>query len=129
MTYVKWLAATALLVAIGSGCKKDEGTGATAGPVSQEAKDFFAQRCVACHGADGRGTGPGASALNPKPRNWTDHSYMGTRTDDQLFDVINNGKGAMPAWGKQGILQPNEIRSAILKVRTFDKDYKAPAKG
>ena len=86
-------------------------------------------RCVLCHGTGGKGDGPGGAALNPKPRNWTDHTYMGTRTDDQLYDVIFNGKGAMPAWGKLGILQPKEIRSAIMKVRTFDTQYKAPAKG
>lgn len=104
--------------------------GAVTGEVSMELGEKIVQeRCVLCHGTDGKGDGPGGAALNPKPRNWTDHTYMGTRTDDQLYDVIFNGKGAMPAWGKQGILQPNEIRSAILKVRTFDKDYKAPAKG
>jgi mono/diheme cytochrome c family protein len=87
------------------------------------------KNCVLCHGPGGKGDGPGGAALNPKPRNWTDHTYMGTRTDDQLYEVIYNGKGAMPAWGKQGILKPNEIRSAIMKVRTFDPQYKAPAKG
>ncbi len=103
---------------------------AVTGEVSMElGEKIVTERCVLCHGTSGKGDGPGGAALNPKPRNWTDHSYMGTRTDDQLYDVIFNGKGAMPAWGKQGILQPNEIRSAILKVRTFDKDYKAPAKG
>ena len=100
------------------------------GPVSLAMGDqIVKERCVLCHGESGKGDGPGGAALNPKPRNWTDHAYMGTRTDDQLYDVIFNGKGAMPAWGKQGILKPNEIRSAILKVRTFDAQYKAPAKG
>jgi len=105
-------------------------SGATTGEVSMAlGEKIVTERCVLCHGTSGKGDGPGGAALNPKPRNWTDHTYMGTRTDDQLYDVIFNGKGAMPAWGKQGILQPNEIRSAILKVRTFDPQYKAPAKG
>ena len=80
--------------------------------------------CVLCHGQSGKGDGPGGAALNPKPRDWTDHAYMGTRTDDQLYDVIYNGKGAMPAWGKQGTLNETQIRSAILKVRTYDPQYK-----
>lgn len=106
------------------------GAAATTGEVSMAlGEKIVTDRCVLCHGTSGKGDGPGGAALNPKPRNWTDHTYMGTRTDDQLYDVIWNGKGAMPAWGKQGILQPNEIRSAILKVRTFDTQYKAPAKG
>jgi cytochrome c oxidase cbb3-type subunit 3 len=82
------------------------------------------ERCVLCHGESGKGDGPGGAALNPKPRNWTDHGYMESRTDAELYDVIYNGKGAMPAWGKTGILTESEIRSAIMKVRTYDPAHK-----
>jgi cytochrome c oxidase cbb3-type subunit 3 len=82
------------------------------------------ERCVLCHGESGKGDGPGGAALNPKPRNWTDHGYMESRTDAELYDVIYNGKGAMPAWGKTGILTESEIRSAIMKVRTYDPSHK-----
>ena len=81
------------------------------------------ERCELCHGASGKGDGPGGAALNPKPRDWTEHGYMESRTDDQLYDVIYNGKGSMPAWGKTGILTEPEIRSAILKVRTYDPKH------
>jgi mono/diheme cytochrome c family protein len=83
------------------------------------------ERCELCHGASGKGDGPGGAALNPKPRDWTDHEYMETRTDEQLHEVITNGKGSMPAWGKTGILTDAEIRSAILKVRSYDPDHKS----
>jgi mono/diheme cytochrome c family protein len=33
-------------------------------------KTLFATNCASCHGADGRGDGPAAAALNPKPRNF-----------------------------------------------------------
>jgi len=82
------------------------------------------EKCVLCHGQSGKGDGPGGAALNPKPRDWTDHAYMGSRTDDQLYEVIFNGKGSMPAWGKSGQLNETQIRSAIMKVRTFDPAYK-----
>ena len=82
------------------------------------------ERCVLCHGENGKGDGPGGAALNPKPRDWTEHGYMDSRTDDQLYEVIYNGKGSMPAWGKTGILTEVEIRSAIMKVRTFDPAHK-----
>src|SRR5437870_4393802 len=54
--------------------------GATAG-AAQEAKDIFAQRCTLCHGADGKGDGPTAAALNPKPRNYTDATWQASVTD------------------------------------------------
>lgn len=81
------------------------------------------ERCELCHGASGKGDGPGGAALNPKPRDWTEHGYMEARTDDELYEVIYNGKGSMPAWGKTGILTEAEIRSAILKVRTYDPKH------
>jgi mono/diheme cytochrome c family protein len=98
---------------------------AKAGEVSMAlGEQVVTTNCVLCHGQSGKGDGPGGAALNPKPRDWTDHAYMGTRTDDQLYEVIFNGKGAMPAWGKMGTLNETQIRSAIMKVRTYDPQYK-----
>jgi cytochrome c553 len=48
-------------------------------------------RCSACHGESGKGDGPAAVALNPKPRNYTDCSVMGTKSDAELFKVIKQG--------------------------------------
>jgi mono/diheme cytochrome c family protein len=150
----RWIATTliagAVWIGVLGGCGKKEGsettttteTSSTPAPATDTTaaaatgevslalgEQIVKERCILCHGESGKGDGPGGAALNPKPRNWTEDSYMGTRTDDQLYDVIFNGKGSMPAWGKTGILKPNEIRSAILKVRTFDPKYKATAKG
>ncbi len=52
-------------------------------------------RCSACHGDKGHGDGPAAAALNPKPRNFTDCSYMEKRSDDDLFTVIKEGAQAL----------------------------------
>lgn len=75
----------------------------------------FATRCALCHGPDGHGNGPGAAALNPKPRNYHDKAYMDSRTDAQLLEVIRNGKGAMPKWG--AILSEAEIQAVLKHVR------------
>jgi mono/diheme cytochrome c family protein len=48
-------------------------------------------RCSACHGESGKGDGPAAVALNPKPRNYTDCSVMGIKSDAELFKVIKQG--------------------------------------
>ena len=101
-----------------------DSAGASGEPSMAMGEEVVQGKCVLCHGQSGKGDGPGGAALNPKPRDWTDHAYMGTRTNDQLYEVIYNGKGSMPAWGKSGQLNETQIRSAILKVRTFDPAYK-----
>ena len=78
---------------------------------------IYAQRCALCHGAEGRGDGPAAASLNPKPRNHTDGSYMNSQTNDQLLTVIRDGKGAMPAW--KSVLSEEEIQAVLQHVRTL----------
>ena len=104
----------------------DTSAGAASGePSLAMGEEIVSTKCVLCHGQSGKGDGPGGAALNPKPRDWTDHAYMSSRTDDQLYQVIHDGKGSMPAWGKAvPPLTDTQIRSAILKVRTYDKQYK-----
>ena len=98
-----------------------EATNAPAAGGQAQAGDLgakvYAQRCALCHGPAGHGDGPGAAGLNPKPRNHTDGSYMNGRTDAQLLQVIHNGKGAMPAWGK--VLSEEEIQAALKHVRSL----------
>lgn len=53
--------------------------------------------CVACHGPGGKGDGPAAVALNPKPADWTSKRVQDD-TDGELFWKITTGRGAMPAW-------------------------------
>jgi mono/diheme cytochrome c family protein len=80
---------------------------------------IYQERCALCHGPEGKGDGPAAAGLNPKPRNHTDGAYMKTRTDAQLLEVIHHGKGGMPAWG--GILNETEINAVLKHVRTLAK--------
>jgi|SRR5580765_597128 len=80
---------------------------------------IYQERCALCHGPEGKGDGPAAAGLNPKPRNHTDGTYMKTRTDEQLLEVIRHGKGGMPAWG--GILNETEIHAVLKHVRTLAK--------
>jgi mono/diheme cytochrome c family protein len=53
--------------------------------------------CVSCHGASGKGDGPAAAALNPKPADWTSAKVQG-ESDGELFWKISNGPGPMPPW-------------------------------
>jgi mono/diheme cytochrome c family protein len=53
--------------------------------------------CTACHGDSGKGDGPGAAALNPKPADWTAKAVQ-DQTDGCIFWKVSTGRGAMPPW-------------------------------
>ena len=85
--------------------------------VEMDGAKIYAEKCTVCHGPGGKGDGPGGAALNPKPRDHTDGAYMNARTDEQLLEVIHNGKGAMPAW--KGILTDDQIKAVLSHVRSL----------
>jgi mono/diheme cytochrome c family protein len=60
-----------------------------------EAQQIFQSRCTVCHGQDGKGDGPGAAALDPKPRNYTNVEWQKSVTDEHLHQTIVKGGQAM----------------------------------
>jgi mono/diheme cytochrome c family protein len=73
--------------------------------------------CTACHGDSGKGDGPGAAALNPKPADWTS-ARVQQETDGCLFWKISTGRGAMPPWAS---IPENERWQIIHYIRTLKK--------
>jgi len=62
----------------------------------------YRTKCARCHGADGRGGGEDAQNQEVPPADLTDATYMGSRSDGQLFFQVLVGGGkacAMPAFG------------------------------
>ena len=68
-------------------------------------KKLFQTHCVVCHGPGGKGDGPAAAGLNPKPPNLV--KMAGHHPDGDIAWKIENGRGAMPAW--KGKLKQKEI--------------------
>lgn len=54
-------------------------------------KEIYAVQCAVCHGANGKGDGAGAVALNPKPRDFTSGYWKFGGTPSQVFHTITNG--------------------------------------
>jgi copper transport protein len=81
-------------------------------------KMLFEQNCVVCHGAEGRGDGPQAESLDPKPADLRQH--LPYHTDPQFFAFIANGfpGTAMPAWRDD--FTDEEIWNIINYLRTFE---------
>lgn len=57
-------------------------------------KTLFAGQCVACHGAEGKGDGPAAAALVPKPRNFT--AAEGWKNGRKASDIYKTLKEGIP---------------------------------
>jgi len=114
------LALAFLLLWIGAGpaFSADQGD-AKAGKIK------YGQLCVGCHGATGKGDGPAAAALNPKPRDYTQCEEMAKESDSDLMKVIKEGgqgtgrSPLMPAWG--GALKDSDVLNLVAYIRSFCK--------
>jgi mono/diheme cytochrome c family protein len=71
--------------------------------------------CVSCHGPLGKGNGPAAVALNPKPADWTSKKVQ-DEADGELFWKITNGRGPMPSWRH---LPENDRWAVVRFIRTL----------
>lgn len=83
---------------------------------------IYAEQCAPCHGASGRGDGPAAYLLYPKPRDFTNSSFRLTSTesglpsDDDLLRTLREGMpgSSMPPWGH---LPEGDLRGLVDAVR------------
>lgn len=101
---------TGFLLVLAAGCAKSTAATneqqapapAAEAPVALQAENFageahtlYKTRCAVCHGNEGKGDGPGAAALNPKPRNYTDVAWQSSVTDEQIQKTILYGGAAI----------------------------------
>jgi uncharacterized membrane protein len=94
---------------------------------ADEARVAFTQRCVPCHGAEGRGNGPSAAALDPKPRNYRDPEWQKAVSDERIALTILMGGAAMgksPSMpGNPDLTEKPEVVSELVKLlRSFGKE-------
>lgn len=88
-------------------------------------KAVFAQYCGSCHGPAGKGDGPGAAALNPKPKDLTTPGFVKGVKDAYLRDLITKGGPAvgksplMPPMGSA--LKPDDVNNIIAFIRSIGK--------
>jgi mono/diheme cytochrome c family protein len=61
---------------------------------AQKGQMLYSKLCWTCHGKNGKGDGPAAANLNPKPKDFSSVELQ-KQTDGELFWKLSNGKGMM----------------------------------
>lgn len=90
-----------------------------------QGKYIYLKYCAVCHGMEGKGDGFNSYNLDPKPRDFTDSTYMKTLSDARLIETISQGgRGVnksplMPTWGTT--ISRDGIFNVVQYLRAFVK--------
>jgi mono/diheme cytochrome c family protein len=83
---------------------------------SERGAVVYRSQCTPCHGEEGKGDGPAAAALTPRPPDLNRSDHIRTMSDEELFEFLSVGKGSMP--GYREILTEQELWDVIAWIRS-----------
>jgi mono/diheme cytochrome c family protein len=86
-----------------------------------EGKTLYVANCGPCHGDKGKGDGPAAQGLNPKPADHTSVSVQ-SQTDGAIFWKLSEGRTPMPSYKK--IFSDQQRWELVNFIRTLAKGAK-----
>ena len=104
-----------------------------ADPLLTRGREVFLERCVSCHGVEGRGDGPISATLpDPKPRDFLQQAWKYGDQPDQVLQTIAKGTPGLAMGGFGSVLDPPDIVAVASYVYTLagrpvPADYRAPA--
>ncbi|MCI0437085.1 MAG: c-type cytochrome [Gemmatimonadetes bacterium] len=93
-------------------------------------KPVYDKWCAGCHGVEGRGDGPAAAYMLPRPRDFTQALYQirtttsgSLPTDADMMRVIDEGMPgtAMPGW--RTVLGEQDRRNLVAYLKTFSRFF------
>jgi mono/diheme cytochrome c family protein len=83
-----------------------------------DGKTLYISNCAPCHGNKGRGDGPAAAALSPKPADHSSATVQG-ETDGSLFWKVAEGRTPMPSY--KAIFSEKQRWELVNYIRTLAK--------
>jgi mono/diheme cytochrome c family protein len=84
-------------------------------PANNSAASTYKTNCVSCHGQDGRGSAVGKSLHAADFHS----AQVQHQSDEQLANVIAEGRGNMPAFGTR--LSKGQVDALVKYVRSLGK--------
>jgi mono/diheme cytochrome c family protein len=129
--------AAASLVAALAACGGDSGeqsaaaeaagprpTVVTAGLLERGA-GVYKVNCIACHGPLGKGDGPSAATLDPKPRDHSNRAYMDGLSDEQIAATIVQGGAprGYPNMPSNPHIKGEDLVALVAHVRTLSRGH------
>jgi mono/diheme cytochrome c family protein len=133
---MKRLLVTAMTAVFAAGmCYADQSTSKVTIPVDKtpatDGKLMYVNYCAPCHGVDGRGRGPVASALRTPPNDLTQLTKVnrGRFPDAHIVTVLQNGADTpshgsveMPVWGPiLGKMNVTNPQARLLRVSNLSR--------
>ena len=91
-----------------------------------KAKKIYNVDCAMCHGDNGNGKTDLATSMQLSLMDWTDPKTLSDKQDQDLFNIIRNGKDKMPPEG-DGRAKDDEVKALVQYIRTFSKAQTAAA--
>jgi cytochrome c5 len=89
-------------------------------------KQIYARDCAMCHGDTGNGQSDLAKDMQLTLKDWTDPKALADKSDQQIFDIIRNGKDKMPPEDSSRA-KDDDVKSLVLYIRDFSKNPPAPS--
>lgn len=97
----------------------------TAAEIPAHVKKIYEVDCALCHGSNGNGKTDLATDMKLQLDDWTNPAALGSKTDQQLFDLIRKGKDKMPPEA-EGRLKNDDLHILIGYLRNMSKAPAAP---
>ena len=112
------------MLALAHGWKAPADAAQMANPVEfsessiQQGGKIYQARCAGCHGNSGKGDGPFAKNLDPKPSNLVER--LKGHSEGDYFWKISNGRGTMPGFKNQ--LSAEKIWDIINYIKSLSNN-------